>query len=70
FNPPIGLWITRNLSALVDRYLAPEAIRRGGVLRPEPVSDVLRELRSGRRDVSLKVWSLLVLQAWLEGNGA
>lgn len=70
FNPPIGLWITRNLSTLVDRYLSPEAIRRAGVLRPEPVAAMLVELRSGRRDVSLKVWSLLVLQAWMEGHAS
>jgi asparagine synthase (glutamine-hydrolysing) len=70
FNPPIGLWITRNLSTLVERYLSPEAIRRSGVLQAGPVAQTLEELRAGRRDVSLKVWSLLVLQAWLEGHAA
>jgi asparagine synthase (glutamine-hydrolysing) len=69
FNPPIGIWITRDLASLVDRYLSDEAVRRAGVLQPAAVAALLGELREGRRDVSLKVWALLVTQAWLEEAG-
>ncbi|GAB4197906.1 MAG: asparagine synthase (glutamine-hydrolyzing) [Sandaracinaceae bacterium] len=66
FNPPIGIWITKDLVSLVDRYLSDEAVRRTGVLQPKAVSALIGELRAGRRDVSLQVWALLVTQAWLE----
>jgi asparagine synthase (glutamine-hydrolysing) len=67
FNPPMGIWIQRDLSGLVEQYLSPSALRATGVLQPEGVSALLADLREGRRDVSLKVWALLVLQAWMEG---
>ncbi len=70
FNPPIGIWINRDLAPLVDRYLSPEALRDTGVLAPQGVSDLLAQMKAGRRDVSLKVWALLVLQAWLSRRGS
>jgi asparagine synthase (glutamine-hydrolysing) len=68
FNPPVGLWITRDLAPLVDRYLSPAAVERAGVLRAAAVTSLLAEARAGRRDLSLKVWALLVLQAWLQDS--
>jgi hypothetical protein len=36
-----------------------------GLFRPEAVQRLVGALRSGRRDTSLHVWSLIVFEQWL-----
>ncbi len=63
-NPPLGIWLRGELVPLLDRYLSPEAVRQRGWFRPEAVTQLLAEFRAGRRDYSLHLWSLLVLEEW------
>jgi asparagine synthase (glutamine-hydrolysing) len=69
FNPPMGLWLNRELIPLVDSHLSREQVEARGLFRPEAVERLVTELRSGRRDVSLHVWSLIVLEQWLREYG-
>ena len=64
FNPPIGLWLRGELSKLVDSHLSRDVVESRGLFRPEAVESLVGELRGGRRDVSLHVWSLIVLEQW------
>jgi asparagine synthase (glutamine-hydrolysing) len=64
FNPPLGLWLRRELAPLVDSHLAREVVESRGLFRPERVEALVAELRAGRRDVSLHVWALIVLEQW------
>jgi asparagine synthase (glutamine-hydrolysing) len=64
FNPPMGLWLNRELRSLVDSHLSREQVEARGLFRPEAVERLVGELRDGRRDVSLHVWSLIVLEQW------
>jgi asparagine synthase (glutamine-hydrolysing) len=66
FNPPMGLWLNRELKPLVDERLAPERLKREGLLEPSIVSKLIAEHRSGKRDRSLHLWALLVLETWRE----
>jgi asparagine synthase (glutamine-hydrolysing) len=63
-NPPLGRWLRRELAPLMDSYLSPEAVLRRGWFRPEAVTRLREEFRSGRRDYSLHLWGLLVLEEW------
>jgi len=63
-NPPLGRWLAAELAPLVDRYLSPDAVRRRGWFRPEVVARLRAEFSSGRRDFSLHLWGLLVLEEW------
>ena len=63
-NPPLGRWLRGELAPLVDRYLSPEAVRRRGWFRPEVIARIRAEFEHGRRDYSLHLWSLLVLEEW------
>ncbi|HUH14548.1 MAG TPA: asparagine synthase (glutamine-hydrolyzing) [Gaiellaceae bacterium] len=69
FNPPMGLWLRRDLAPLVDSHLSPEVVSARGLFRPEAVSSLVETLRSGRRDTSLHVWSLIVLEQWFRELG-
>lgn len=69
FNPPMGLWLTGGLAPLVDSHLSREQIDARGLFRPEAVEALVRDLRGGRRDVSLQVWALIVLEQWQREYG-
>jgi asparagine synthase (glutamine-hydrolysing) len=64
FNPPMGVWLRGALAPLVESHLAPDVVRARGLFRPERVAALVDTLRAGRRDVSLQVWSLVVLEQW------
>ena len=63
-NPPLGRWLRGELAPLMDRYLSSEAVLRRGWFRPETVKRLREEFASGRRDYSLHLWGLLVLEEW------
>jgi asparagine synthase (glutamine-hydrolysing) len=63
FNPPMGVWLKTDLAGLVAERLTPKTMASAG-LAWKPVARLLDEQRNGRRDHSLKIWSLLVLDAW------
>ncbi|MCB2101669.1 MAG: asparagine synthase (glutamine-hydrolyzing) [Rhodobacterales bacterium] len=63
FNPPMGVWLKSDLKDLVADRLTPATLADCG-LDWAPVQALLDEHHAGRRDHALKVWSLLVLDAW------
>jgi asparagine synthase (glutamine-hydrolysing) len=65
-NPPLGAWLAGPLASTVRDLLDPEVIRRRGLFRPEVVARLLEEQKRGRRDRSLHIWSLLVLEEWFQ----
>lgn len=66
FNAPLGVWMRRDLDRLVQRWLAPELLQRRGLLAPDEVARLVHEHRSGTRDHGLRLWSLIVLEQWLQ----
>jgi asparagine synthase (glutamine-hydrolysing) len=70
FNPPMGVWLRTGLGPLVDDHLSREQVEARGLFRHDEVARLVRELRSGRRDVSLHVWSLVVLEQWFREYGS
>jgi asparagine synthase (glutamine-hydrolysing) len=65
-NPPLGLWLRGELVPLLDRYLSPHAVAQRGWFDPQAVAQLLTDFRAGRRDYSLHLWSLLVLEQWCQ----
>ncbi len=63
-NPPLGAWLRNGAGKLIRDLLDPEVIRRRGLFRPEAVARLLDEQERGRRDRSLHIWALLVLELW------
>jgi asparagine synthase (glutamine-hydrolysing) len=63
-NPPLADWLSNAAAPLVREMLSPEAVLRRGLFRPESVSQLLAEQESRRRDRSLHIWALLVLELW------
>lgn len=68
FAVPIGDWVAGPLRDWAESLLAPNRIRRQGILNPAEVSSLWQEHLSGRRPRPAVIWSILMFQAWLENR--
>jgi asparagine synthase (glutamine-hydrolysing) len=66
FGAPLRAWLAGELRPLVDDLLSPAAVKRRGLFRPEAVTAVVADFRSGRRDTAYQLWQLLTLELWHE----
>ena len=64
FNPPMGLWLKGELRPLIQDCLSPEAVKRRGYFEAGAVEAMIDQQMSGRRDLSLQLWALIVLEIW------
>lgn len=74
FNPPVGAWIGGELRQLSRELLSPDRIRRRGLFRTESVQNIQEQHIQKRRDHSLQIWALMILELWfsmyVEGRSA
>ncbi|MBI3967635.1 MAG: asparagine synthase (glutamine-hydrolyzing) [Chloroflexi bacterium] len=66
FHVPIAKWLKGELADLVDEQLGPRTLVRQGVFDPKLVGELLTAHRSGRRDHSRNIWSLLMFGLWYD----
>jgi asparagine synthase (glutamine-hydrolysing) len=69
FGVPIGEWLRGPLRGWADALLEPARLRREGYLDPAPITAAWNEHLRGRHDWTVRLWSILMFQAWLERNG-
>jgi asparagine synthase (glutamine-hydrolysing) len=69
FGIPIGHWFRDALRPLLRDACGRDAIRRGGLFRPEAVERLLSEHESRRRDHRKKLYTLLAFQLWASRYG-
>lgn len=65
FAWPVAAWLRGPLREWAEALLAPSALARAGVLRPEPIRACWAAHLAGRRDEHAALWTALVLQQWL-----
>lgn len=63
-NPPMGAWLNGTLRPMLEDYLSESRIKSRGYFEPVPVAKIMEEHRSGRRDHTWRLWSLLVFEEW------
>jgi asparagine synthase (glutamine-hydrolysing) len=66
FSIPAAAWLRDDLQPFARETLAPDVIRRQGLLEPAAVTRVLDEHVAGREDLSRQVWGLLAFTLWYE----
>jgi asparagine synthase (glutamine-hydrolysing) len=66
FGFPVGMWMQRDMRALVEDRLGRSRLVASGIFRPEPIARLLREHMEGRVDHSYRLWLLLNLEIWYE----
>lgn len=63
---PIASWLRRGLLPEAHRLLAPERLRRQGLVSDVYVARLLAEHAGGRANHARPLWTLIILQRWLE----
>lgn len=69
FEAPIGPWLRGPLRAWAEDLLAPQRVAGHGLIDPLVVARCWSEHVSGRRDHAYRLWTVLMLQAWLAAEG-
>ena len=69
FNAPLGAWLRGPLRDLLRDVLAPDTVRRRGLLRADVVERLVAAHLGGRGDHSRKLFALIVLELWLNARG-
>lgn len=68
FGVPVSEWLRGPLAAWAEALLDRERLDREGYWDSARVRRAWDEHRSGRRNWSAKLWSILMFQAWLEAQ--
>ncbi|MCX8020061.1 MAG: asparagine synthase (glutamine-hydrolyzing) [Chitinophagaceae bacterium] len=66
FPAPIGDWLMRELSYLVDKWLNMERIKKQGIFNEKTISALIPQFRSGKKYHDKRIWSLIFFQMWHE----
>ena len=64
FDSPVGQWFKEDLREFLLTFMSPEQLGRTGLLDPSAVQTIIADHLRGRRDYSLQLWSLIMLEAW------
>ena len=66
FGIPKHLWLKGDLRELVDDFLAPDRIRRAGIMDSREVNRVVKRFRAGDASLAPRLWFLLTFEMWRE----
>ena len=66
FNVPLDAWFRAGAKPFIAHALHPDRVRRRGVFSPEAVSRLLQQHWSGEKNVSNRLYALLVFEVWAE----
>ncbi len=64
FPAPLGNWLSRDLSYLLDRWLDPQRIRSQGIFNEKQVAGYVKAFRSGKTWHEKRIWSMIFFQMW------
>jgi asparagine synthase (glutamine-hydrolysing) len=70
FGIPLAAWLRGPMRAWADRLLAEDRLESTGFLCPRTVRAAWSSHLGGRADHSQRIWTVLMLQGWLEQQGA
>jgi asparagine synthase (glutamine-hydrolysing) len=68
FGIPIGQWLTGPLRDWAESLLDASSLAAGGLVDAQRVRRQWGEHLAGTHDHERSLWTVLMLQAWLEGN--
>jgi len=64
FTLPLGQWFRSEMKELLTGQLSPGELKRAGIFDAAAVERLLSEHFSGRDDLSLQLYAILLLQMW------
>ncbi|OUL99432.1 asparagine synthase (glutamine-hydrolyzing) [Variovorax sp. JS1663] len=70
FGIPLGEWLRGPLRGWAEELLAEPRLLRQGYFHPAPIRRKWAEHTSGQRNWARQLWTVLMFQSWIEGQGA
>lgn len=70
FQIPVAGWLRGRLKPLMEEMFSEERLKKQAIFNYAAVRGLMNEHLSGQADHRKQLWTLLVLQLWLEATGA
>ena len=64
FDAPTGEWFKGSLRPFCEALFSEKALKQTGIFRPEEVQRLMHLHLSGKRDLSLHLWMILIFEVW------
>jgi len=64
FNAPLAVWMRSHLDSYFDEHMSRAAVERQGILNWDYLQLLRQQHRSGKRDNSYELFSILTFDAW------
>jgi asparagine synthase (glutamine-hydrolysing) len=64
FPAPVGNWLYRELSYLIDQWLNPKLIAKQGIFNEGEIKKYIDAFRSGKDFHYKRLWSVIIFQMW------
>ncbi len=66
FSIPLSNWLKGDLNFLITEFLNPQTIARYGIVKSEPVQEMVKKFNKGNTFYYNKIWVLIVLHQFLQ----
>jgi asparagine synthase (glutamine-hydrolysing) len=66
FTVPLADWLRGPLRGWAEELLSPARLATTGLLQVGPIRNVWRAFLGGRRELALRLWAVLMFEAWRE----
>ena len=66
FGIPVGQWLRGPLRDWAEALLDERRLEQEGYLNPKPIREIWQQHLTGRHDWTVRLWTVLMFQAWLE----
>jgi asparagine synthase (glutamine-hydrolysing) len=64
FGAPLRAWVRNDLRELINDVLVGGELVQAGMLRKEPLVQLIADERAGREDYAKQIWQLLSMELW------
>ena len=64
FSAPLRAWVRGDLREIIDDVLVRGELVDSGMIRREPLQQLIRDEQAGREDRSKQIWQLLSMELW------
>jgi asparagine synthase (glutamine-hydrolysing) len=68
FGLPLGDWLRGDLRSWAQDLLSADRLNRQGIVNTPVIQKKWQDHLSGRVDMSIPLWTVLMFQSWLEGE--